>query len=147
MILTDTYQTQFFNELAAGHAGPEIPVPKRAYFQARLKNRLFTFVLEKFVEEQKNGLTKAALARRIGHRPEVVNRWLGAPSNLTLDAVSDLLLGIKGEELTPASESLLDQYSTNQIHDPVWLDNPPLQPRVTTGTLEILDMRQSAGAF
>ncbi|MEX1083526.1 MAG: helix-turn-helix transcriptional regulator [Xanthobacteraceae bacterium] len=111
-----TSQTQFFNELAAGHNGPTIPASKRAYFQARLKNRLFNFILGKFVEEQKNGLTKAALARRIGKSPEVINRLLAAPSNLTLDTASDLLLGISAEELTPASEPLLIQAPQNFLH-------------------------------
>lgn len=100
---------QFFNELAAGHSGPVIPEAKRAYFRARLRNRLFNHILEKFVAEQKNGLTKAALGRRIGKPPEMINRWLGTPSNLTLDTVSDLLLGICGEELVPRSESVLNK--------------------------------------
>src|SRR5690242_398273 len=94
-----TSPTQFFSELAAGHSGPTIPEAKRIYFRTRLRSRLFNFILERFVREQKRGLTKATLARRIGKSPEVVNRWLGAPTNLTLDTVSDLLLGISAEEL------------------------------------------------
>lgn len=109
-------QTQFFSELAAGHAGPAIPEAKRSYFQARLRNRLFNFILARFSVEQKNGLTKAALARRIGKSPEVINRWLGAPSNLTIDSISDLLLGIGAEELTPQAEPLLNQSPTNFLH-------------------------------
>ena len=121
-----TSQTQFFNELAAGHLGPTIPVAKRSYFQARLKNRLFNFILGKFVEEQKNGLTKAALARRIGKSPEVVTRLLAAPSNLTLETLSDLLLGIGAEELTPVSESLLNQSPQNFLHAD-WINNEQRQ--------------------
>jgi len=108
-----TSQEQFFSELAGGHSGPTIPEAKRVYFQTRLRNRLFSFILGKFVIEQKKGLSKAALARRIGKSPEVINRWLGAPSNLTLDTVSDLLLGISAEELTPEAESLLKQAPRN----------------------------------
>jgi len=106
-------QEDFFNELAAGHSGPTISEAKREYFQTRLRNRLFTFILAKFVSEQKRGLTKAKLGRRIGKSPEVINRWLGAPSNLTLDTVSDLLLGISAEELTPQTEALLYQAPRN----------------------------------
>jgi hypothetical protein len=111
-----TSQTPFFSELASGHNGPPIPEAKRAYFQARLRNRLFNFIVEKFLQEQQRGLTKAALARRIGKTPDVVNRWLGAPSNLTLDTVSDLLLGIGAEELKPEASSLLNQRPTNFLH-------------------------------
>jgi hypothetical protein len=93
-----TSQTQFFSEISAGPDGPVIPEAKRAYFQSRFRNRIFNFILGKFVEEQKNGLTKAKLARRIGKTPDVINRWLGAPTNLTTDTMSDLLLGISGEE-------------------------------------------------
>jgi hypothetical protein len=115
-----TSQEQFFSELAAGHSGPTIPEAKRVYFQTRLRNRLFNFILGKFVIEQKKGLSKAALARRIGKPPEVINRWLGAPSNLTLDTVSDLLLGISAEELTPEADSLLNQAPRNFLPDP-WI--------------------------
>jgi len=99
----------FFAELAAGHAGPPIPEEKLVYFRTRSRNRLFHFILSKFVAEQKKGLTKAALARRIGKSPEVINRWLGSPSNLRVDSISDLLIGISAEELAPASELLLEQ--------------------------------------
>jgi hypothetical protein len=113
MFLT-TQQDQFLRELAAGHSGPPIPEAKRAYFQERLRNRLFDFVLGKFVEQQQEkGLTKAALARRIGKTPPEISRSLGAPGNWTLDTLSDLLLGIAAEELEPASSSLLGRASRN----------------------------------
>jgi hypothetical protein len=108
-----TSREQFFDELAAGHSGPTIPEAKRVYFQTRLRNRVFNFILAKFVTEQERGLTKAKLGRRIGKPPEVINRWLGAPSNLTLDSISDLLLGISAEELTPQTEALLYQAPRN----------------------------------
>lgn len=111
-----TSQTQFFTELTAGHTGPPIPQGERAYFQARLRNRVFNFILEKFMDEQKNGLTKASLARRIGKTSDLINRWLGAPSNLTLDTISDLLLGITAEELQLTSDSPVKQPPTNYLH-------------------------------
>jgi len=106
----------FLSEVAAGHSGPTIPPEKRAYFQTRLRNRLFSYVLSKFVDEQKKGLTKAALARRIGKTPDVVSRLLGAPGNWTLDTVSDLLLGISAEELEMSSSFLLNRQSRNYRH-------------------------------
>jgi hypothetical protein len=109
-------QTQLFAEIAAGHHGPEIPVPTRAYFQQRFRNRIFKFILEKFATAQQDGLTQAILARRIGRSPEVVNRWLGMPSNLTVDSISDLVLGIAGEEIHPSSVSPLQQAASNYSH-------------------------------
>jgi hypothetical protein len=95
-------------------SGAPIPVNKRAYFQARLRNRLYDFVVTKFLERERNKeLTRAELARRIGRKPESITRLLGAPGNWTLGTVSDLLLGINGEELEPASLSLLDRPSRN----------------------------------
>jgi hypothetical protein len=110
------YQTQFFNELEGGHDGPPIPVAKRAYFQERLRGIVFDFIINKFLREQDNGLTKAKLARRIGRAPEIINRLLGAPSNITLDTVSDLLIGISAEELVPQSKSLLRREPVNYSH-------------------------------
>jgi hypothetical protein len=100
----------------AGHSGPPIPVGKRAYFQERLRIRIFNFLLGKFLQAQKQGLNKNILAKRIDRSPEVINRWLGAPSNLTLDSISDLLLGIAAEELEPASSSPLSQVANNYAH-------------------------------
>jgi len=122
-----TSQEQFFSELAAGHSGPTVPEAKRVYFQTRLRNRLFNYILGRFVQEQKKGLTKAKLARRIGKPPEMINRWLGSPSNLTIDTVSDLLLGICAEELTPQSEPLLEMAPQTAQINPIE-DGPKTKP-------------------
>jgi hypothetical protein len=106
-----TFQTQLLNEIAAGHDGPVIPESKRVYFQERFRGRIFDFLLNRFAREQRNGLTKAKLARRVGKPPEVINRWLGAPSNLTSDSICDLLLGICGEEMETTGVSLLNRES------------------------------------
>ena len=103
-------------EIAAGHSGAPIPPAKLAYIQQRLRNRMFNFLLEKFLEVQRAGLTKAALARRIGKTPDLVNRWLGAPSNLTLDTISDLLIGMAAQELVPNVSSPLHQFEHNYSH-------------------------------
>jgi hypothetical protein len=111
-----TSQTPFLAELLAGHSGPPLPLGKRAYFQQRLRIRVFNFLLEKFAKAQKKGLNKNILAKRIGRPPEVVNRWLGAPSNLTLDSISDLLLGISAEELELEASSPVNQVESNYSH-------------------------------
>lgn len=108
-----TSQTPFLIEIAAGHLGPPIPAAKRAYFQQRLRLRIFNFLLEKFVKAQSQGLNKNILAKRIGKTPDVIDRWLGAPSNLTTDTICDLLLGIAGEELELDASSPLEQAAAN----------------------------------
>jgi hypothetical protein len=140
----------FFSELAAGHSGPTIPETKREYFQTRLRNRLFNFILAKFVAEQERGLTKAKLGRRIGKPPEVINRWLGAPSNLTIDTVSDLLLGISAEELTPQAEALLHQEPRNFLpgewiaHDEQSKRKQPPRPKGGLNLVEELQEQTKA---
>ncbi len=111
-----TFQTRLLNEIAAGPDGPTIPEAKRVYFQERFRARFFEFLIERFLLAQAHGLTKAKLARRIGKPPEVINRWLGAPSNLTLDSVSDLMLGISAEEPEMDGSSLLNRSPVNYSH-------------------------------
>jgi hypothetical protein len=111
-----TSRTPFLTDLAAGHSGLPISGPTRAYFQQRLRLRIFNFILDKFVEAQKDGLTKSLLARRIEKTPDVINRWLGAPGNLTVDTISDLLLGISAEELVPNAVSPLVRSESNYSH-------------------------------
>jgi hypothetical protein len=112
---------QLLKEIEAGHDGPPIPPAKLAYFQERLRGRIFDFILGIFLDEQKNGLTQAKLARRIGRTADVVNRWLGAPSNLTVDTISDLLVGIAAEEPSLSRSSLLGRAPVNSSH----LDDVP----------------------
>jgi hypothetical protein len=84
------------------------------YYRARFRNRLYDLVLSKFRQAEANeGLTRAELARRTGRRPEVVTRLLGAPGNWRLDTVSDLLMGIAGEELDATSSSPLTRPPRN----------------------------------
>lgn len=105
--------------------GLPIPLEKRAYFHARLTNRIYNFILRKFLQQQEAGkLTKAELARRIERKPEVISRLLGAPGNWTLETISDLLLGIAGEELDPASSSILNRPPRNYT-EAEWLPSPP----------------------
>jgi Helix-turn-helix len=134
-----TSQMQFLNEIKAGHDGAPIPEATRAYFQQRLRNRFFEFILNRFVEQQKHGLTKAKLARRIGKTPDIVNRWLSAPSNLTLDTASDLLLGIKAEELEMGASSLLNRMPVNYNHLAEFHDvsaRKPTPVEITSGTVK-----------
>jgi hypothetical protein len=77
--------------------GKPIPVGKLEYFRARLQSRLHQAVLDEWLRQEDRGLSQAELARRIGKKPEVINRLLGSPGNWTLNTVSDLLLGMACE--------------------------------------------------
>lgn len=82
----------------------------RAYFQERLRNRLYDLVIKQVNIYKARDLTQAQLAMRLGKKPEQISRLLSGPGNLTLDTVSDLLLGLSGGELTmtvdlPAAQS------------------------------------------
>lgn len=111
-----TSRSQAIFDALNGEDAP-IDAGDRAYFQSRLRNRIFDLILKKFVEQQKaSGLTKAILARRIERAPAVITRYLSAPSNLTIETISDLILGICGEELDPISSSV-NGTGTNMGHD------------------------------
>jgi hypothetical protein len=129
-----TSQTQFMNEIKAGHDGEPIPEAKRVYFQERFRNEVFEFLVNRFVEQQSFGLTKAKLARRIGKTPDVINRWLGGPANLTSDTISDLLLGICAEEPKISGSSLLGRVAVNYGHLDEFLPQPNKRQGVVGGS-------------
>jgi len=85
-------QTSILSEIQ----GPQ-PISERtkAYYRRRLQNRFHRLILATFREQQElTGLNQKQLAERIDKDKSKVNRWLGIPSNLTLETVSDLLLGL-----------------------------------------------------
>jgi hypothetical protein len=94
-----------------------IPDGTLAYFEARHRSRVYELVLKHFI---RSGLTQAVLARRLGKRPEVINRLLGAPGNWTLDTVSDLLFAISGAEPDYGLRYPLDEPARN-FREPEWL--------------------------
>ena len=94
-----------------------IPGGTFSYFRGRNRFRIYEIIVKEFL---KSGLTQATLARRLGRRPEVVNRVLGAPANLTLDTVSDFLFAISGAEPTCGVQYPLDQAPRN-YRGPEWL--------------------------
>jgi hypothetical protein len=99
-----TFQTGILAEILSGGGlpvtGEPIPAARLAYFRERLKGRLFSFIVAAFKKQQRENpaITQAAIARRLGRRPEQINRWLSGPSNLTADTLSDLILAICGGE-------------------------------------------------
>ena len=114
--------------------GGVIPPETLAYLTARTKNRTYDYILRKFLDKAKSdGLTKAELARRLGKRPEVINRLLGAPGNWGLETVAELLAGIAEEELEPNSSSL-NRPPSNYSFKP-WIDE--LSERRSSSALEV----------
>ena len=81
--------------LAEVLSGETIPIQTQAYFRRRLRLRIYELVTGKFY--QLETMSQADLARRIGRRPEVINRLLGDPGNWTIDTISDLLLALSCE--------------------------------------------------
>jgi hypothetical protein len=128
-------QTPFLPDVSSDEP---IPVGRLAYLQERTRNLLFEFVLNKFLEAERDGLTKAKLARRIHHSPSVITRMLGSPGNWRISTVSDLLAGICGEELLPDSIAVDGQARRNTPPGPDWYDDNSL-PKV-----EIIEPRPTA---
>jgi hypothetical protein len=104
LALMSTSRTGFLAEILSGGSmpvtGEPIPAGQRAYFQERLKGRIFSFIVGAFLKQQRDDpkITQAAIARRLERRPEQINRWLAGPSNMTLETISDLVLAICGGE-------------------------------------------------
>lgn len=97
--------------------GGRIPLGTLGYFRGRHRWRVYELVLSEF---QKSKLSQADLARRMGKRPEVISRILGAPGNWGLDTVSDLLFAISGGEPAYEVAHPLDEAARNNTQ-PDWL--------------------------
>jgi hypothetical protein len=103
--MTTSQNTTLSEVLSGGQlplTGETIPTGRRAYFQERLKGRVYSWLIGEF-QRQKNlrsDLSQRDIARRLDKRPEQINRWFSGPSNLTLETLSDLVLGICGGEPT-----------------------------------------------
>jgi hypothetical protein len=62
---------------------------------------LYTVVRRAFDEEARSGLTRQALADRIGASRALVSRWLAKPSNMTIETAARLMFAM-GRELKVA---------------------------------------------
>ena len=111
------------------NSGGAIPPEKQAYFEDRLRNRLYDLVLREFRKQQQEaGLTQKDVAARLGKRPEQINRWLSGPGNWTLDTISNLLLAICKGELSIGVSVLSEQPARNR-REPEWLTAHPPEPK------------------
>jgi hypothetical protein len=92
MKVTTSRQMEFLSEILEWKPVPEDTL---VYFQERLRYRLHSAILDAFTRRAKErGIKQKDLAVRI-HRSSVqINRWLSTASNLTLDSISDLMVGL-----------------------------------------------------
>jgi len=94
------------------------PLAKREifYYRQRQKNRVFADICAFFAEEAAKGnINKRKLAEKINCDPALITRWLSAPSNLTLDTISDLLLAL-GAEMDHRIVRFADRCAPNAAH-------------------------------
>jgi transcriptional regulator with XRE-family HTH domain len=86
------------------------------YYRQRSKNRLFEALTSFFAEEaERRGITKRDIAECLRRDPALITRWLTAPSNLTLDTISDLLLSL-GAEMDYVVAKFEDRPQPNEMH-------------------------------
>ena len=116
-------KTDFWSEIEDPSA--RIPAGKLEYLRERFRNDMYDFVLKKFLDQQdRRGLTKANLARRLSCDAARLNRLLGAPGNWTLATVSDLLVGISGEALDPQSTRVRGKVPRNMTSVDLLMEQP-----------------------
>ncbi len=62
------------------------------------QDQLWVLLHERFRElEETNGLTQAALARKVGCDRQSVNRWLSGPSNISIFSAAKLFAGMDSD--------------------------------------------------
>ncbi len=98
----------FLSEILADQP---IPEGKLVYFRERLRDRLHSAILEAFMTRaQEKGLRQKDLAARIHRTSAQITRWFSTPSNITLDSISDLMVGLGMDfddfPYTPIEETL-----------------------------------------
>lgn len=65
------------------------------YFQQKFREEVHEQLLELYDSvKSARGIARSDLAKKIGRRPEQVTRWLSSPTNLEIDTISDLALGL-----------------------------------------------------
>lgn len=115
--MTTSATQDFLSEIVEGKT---ISGSKLAYFQARLNSRVHQLLLKLFRRlEEEQDFTRRELASRIGRKPEQITRWLSYPGNLTLDTISDLLVGMGCEmDISPRE---LSEGKSAPIEKTSWL--------------------------
>lgn len=122
--MSTSAKKQFLSEILSDN--DPIPPGKLAFFRERFRDHLYDLVLSEFLKREAGGLTKAAIAKRIGRKPEQITRWLGAPGNWTIETVSDLMLAISKAEPLVNLKPLANRPPANKA-EPDWMELEPLK--------------------
>jgi len=91
-VITSPEQASFLAEILDWQP---IPEDKLVYFRERLRHRLHAAILDAFLKRSaERGLRQSDLAIRIDRTRAQITRWFSTASNLTLDSISDLMVGL-----------------------------------------------------
>lgn len=93
----------------------KIPTFWLGYFRDSLRASFHAQLLERYRLLQREGLSKATIARKLGKRPEQLTRWLSAPGNLEVDTLSDLALAM-GCAIDVQLEKIEAKPKRNDVH-------------------------------
>jgi hypothetical protein len=109
--MTTSGQMEFLSEILEWKPVPEDTL---IYFRERLRHRLHSAILDAFSQRaRERNLKQKDLAARIHKSRVQINRWLGTASNLTLDSISDLMVGLGMDfdefPFTPIEKTLADK--------------------------------------
>jgi transcriptional regulator with XRE-family HTH domain len=103
-------QKEFLSEILEGKPVPE---DKLVYFRERLRDRLHSAILAAFRKRAERGFKQSDLADRIHKKRAQITRWFSTSSNLTLDSISDLMVGLgmdfDGFPFTPIEKTIVSQ--------------------------------------
>lgn len=124
-------QKQFYSEIIDGRP---IPEEKLVYFRERLRDRLHSAILAAFQRYVEKGFKQSDLAERIHKKRAQITRWLGSPSNLTLDSISDLMIGLGTDfdefRFTPIDEAIAESEAaapgTQSSSEVLYARQPPM---------------------
>ncbi len=90
--MTTSGQLEFLSEILEWKP---VPQDTLVYFRERLRLRLHSTILDAFTRRAKEkGLKRSDLAKRIHRTRAQIARWLSTESNLTVDSISDLMVGL-----------------------------------------------------
>jgi transcriptional regulator with XRE-family HTH domain len=115
------------------------------YYRQRFKNRVHESLTAFFAEEaERRGITKQDIAESIDRDPAQISRWLNSSSNLTLESISDLLLGLDAEMDDPRITRFENKPILNYVH-PILSQIEAMGPQM--GAANTITITSKSGQF
>jgi transcriptional regulator with XRE-family HTH domain len=141
--MTTSGQMEFLSEILEWKP---IPQDTMVYFRERLRHRLHAAILDAFSRRaQEKGFKQADLARRIHKTRAQIGKWLSTQSNLTLDSISDLMVGLGMDfdsfPFTPIENTLAAKEKKREDREPKFrglLSLPETKMELTSNVLNEL---------